>query len=103
MVIAGFVRDLGQVVALVTSMQIRAADAAVQHVDQQLAAPGNGRREVGDLQLPLRAADRPHVKSDLVGVQSLGERVIVEVKPALRHAASSVRLGRNGASPCLSK
>lgn len=59
-VVSGLGRDVGDVVAVLASVQVRTADAARQHVEQQLALGRYGGGQFYDLELRIAAADRFH-------------------------------------------
>ena len=58
--IARLARDLGQLVAVLARMQVRSADAAAQHVDEDLPRARPRLGPLDDRQPTGRAADRPH-------------------------------------------
>src|SRR5437764_665197 len=54
------VRRFGQLVAVLARMQVRSADAAAQHVDEDLPRARPRLGPLDDRQPTGRAADRPH-------------------------------------------
>ena len=52
--------EVGPVVEAVARVQVRAADAAAQHLEAHLPAPGRGLGPVDDLELGVLADDRAH-------------------------------------------
>ena len=65
-VVAGLDHEIGELVAVVARVEVRAADAAAQDLDRDLALCGLGVREVDDLKLRTFASDRPH-RGELTG------------------------------------
>ena len=59
-VVSDLVEHIGQLVAVILGVQIRAADAARPHVQDQLPRPGLGSGNATTDKVPLHAADGLH-------------------------------------------
>nr|WP_233565614.1 hypothetical protein [Cellulomonas sp. PhB143] len=65
-VVAAVLEHLGELVRVPAGVQVRAADAAAVHVQQQLPGAGHRVRELDELELALRDGDRPHASAPVV-------------------------------------
>ena len=85
-VIAGALGHLRPLVDAVAGVQVRAADAAAQHLDPHLAASRRRLGQIDDLQLRVLAGDGPHRAAPVVWSSRLVRSVMALASLASRRA-----------------